>query len=111
MTTTKQIQSDQWLEHLSLFSNGNKGREATIKLLSPDEGDYLLAENIPLMAVDYDPVGKGNDLVITVGQDSIEATHTVQAPVELLEMYNENGQVVSLEIVDQNTNKIILDLQ
>ncbi len=111
MTQTKQIKPDQWLEHLSMFTNANKGRLTTIKSFNPEEGDYLLAEDIPLMALDYDPVGKGNDLVITLGADTIDYTHTVQEPVDMLEMHNENGQVITLEIIDQNENKIIIDLK
>ena len=57
-----------------MFTNANKGRLTTIKFINLEESDDLLSEYFPLMAIDYYPVGKGNDLVITLGHDSIEAT-------------------------------------
>ena len=57
-----------------------------------------LVENKPFETVNYDPVKKGNDLVISVEN----FTHTVAAPTELYIEENEEGVVTSLEVVDQN---------
>ena len=111
MSVTKQISTDEWPEYLSLFSNANKGRRLMLKSFNTEKGDVLLSDGSPLFAVDYDPVHKGNDLVISLGKTEIEYSHIIKAPVELHETPSPSGQIKSLEIIDQNQNKIVLDLE
>jgi hypothetical protein len=46
-----------------------------------------------MMAVDYDPVGKGSDIVVTTGIDEIDYSHTIQAPAEVWQAQNNDGEV------------------
>ena len=93
MSTKKQIETSEWQDRLQSFTFGNKGRPAAIAA----EG-MTLAENKSLTSVDYDLVGKGNDMMITLEGFS----HTVYTPVELYITEESNGVVSTLEIVDQN---------
>ena len=93
MSTKKQIETSEWQDRLQSFTSGNKGRTSAIAA----EG-MTLAENKPVTSVDYDPVGKGNDMMISLEGFS----HTVNAPVELYITQESNGVVSTLEIVDQN---------
>ena len=90
---TKQIEKSEWQERLQTFTSGNRGRKAAIAA----EG-MTLVENNPFVTVVYDPVGKGNDLVISVEN----FTHAVSAPTELYIEENDKGIVTSLKVVDQN---------
>ncbi len=108
MAQSKQIQIDKWIEYCGLFSNGNRGRLLNIIAMDLKSGYQVVAEGLPLMALDYDPIKKGDDMIVSLGRDSLEFSHTIMAPVELWEYHNEKGVVTSVEIIDQNNNKLIL---
>jgi len=98
----------RWLEFLSMFSNGNRGRMVAIEVADMATGDQPLTEAAPLFAIDYDPANKGDDLVITTGRDEVDYTHKISAPVEIWESQDDNGKVVALEVIDRNGVKTIL---
>ena len=111
MSITTQIPQEQWKDFVVTFSNGNCGRALSMEVFDIESGDQSAVNQGPLMAVDYDPVGKGNDMVVTTGVDEVGYTHTIKAPVELWQAQNDNGEVSALEIVDQNNVKTILSFK
>ena len=111
MNSVKIIPVHMWPDYLCMFTDANKGRLLMLKSISREEGDTLLSDGSPPLAVDYDPVHKGNDLVISLGKTEIEYAYIFKAPVELSETHHPNGQVQSLEILDQNANKIVLEFE
>jgi hypothetical protein len=108
MSLTREVERENWVEFLSLLSNGNRGRLIRIEVGDPSAGDEELAAALPLYAIDYDPVGKGNDLVISTGADAQTYSHTVDAPVEIRQLQEESGKVSLLEIVDQNGVRTVI---
>ena len=101
MKTIKKIIKSEWLDRLQAFTSGNKGRISAIVA-----DGITVVENKALIGVYYDPVGKGNDMMISIEGYS----HTVQAPVELNITEDSNGVVSTLEIVDQNGASAFLRL-
>jgi hypothetical protein len=110
MAITTQIPQADWQDFFVTFSNGNRGRGLSLEVFDNETGDQPAANQGPLMAVDYDPVGKGNDIVVTTGTEEIDYSHTIKAPVELWQAQNDNGEVSALEIIDHNNVKTILSL-
>ena len=108
MAINTQIAQTDWLDFFVTFSNGNRGRALTIEVFDTDSGSTGQAKQGPLMAVDYDPIGKGNDIVVTTGVDELDYSHTIPAPVEVWQDQADDGQVAALQIVDQNGGKTIL---
>ena len=108
MAQTKKIDQGRWSEFLSMFSNGNRGRRVAIEVADMAIGDQPLTEAAPLFAIDYDPGNKGDDLVITTGRDAVDYSHKISAPAEIWELQDDNGKVVSLEVIDRNGGKTIL---
>lgn len=108
MAMNTQIEQPEWKDFFVLFSNGNCGRDLTMEVFDPETGSTGQAKQGQLMAVDYDPVGKGNDIVVTTGVQEIEYSHTIEAPVEVWQAQAESGQVAALEIIDQNNVKTVL---
>ena len=108
MAQTKKIDQARWLEFLSMFSNGNRGRRVAIEVADMAIGDQPLTEASPLFAIDYDPANKGDDLVITTGRDEVDYSHNISAPAEIWELQDDNGKVVSLEVIDRKGVKTIL---
>jgi hypothetical protein len=108
MSINTQIPQKEWKDFFVTFSNGNRGRELTLEVVDTESGDSGQAKQGKLLAVDYDPIGKGNDIVVSTGVDKIDYTHTIAAPVEVWKAQHDNGEVAALEIIDQNNNKTIL---
>jgi hypothetical protein len=110
MAINTQISQDDWKDFFVTFSNGNRGRMLSVEVLDSESGDTGQMRQGKLMAVDYDPVGKGNDIVVTTGDTEIDYSHTIQAPVEVWKAQHDSGEVGALEIIDQNNVKTILSL-
>ena len=110
MAINTQISQDEWKEFFVSFSNGNGGRMLSLEVLDPESGSSPQVKQGKLIAVDYDPVGKGNDIVVTTGDGEVDYTHTIQAPVKVWKAQHDNGEVGALEIIDQNNVKTILSL-
>lgn len=101
MSTNKQIETSEWQDRLQSFTSGNKGRTTAIAAKG-----MTIVEDMALVGVEYDPVGKGNDIMITLEG----FTHTVNAPVELRITEASNGVVSTLEVIDQNGASTFLRL-
>ncbi len=110
MAITTQIPQAEWQDFMVTFSNGNRGRELSVEVFDKESGDQTARKQGKLMAVDYDPVGKGNDIVVTTGTNEIDYSHTIPAPVEVWQAQHDDGKVAALEIIDQNNVKTILSL-
>jgi len=108
MAQTKKLDQQRWSEFLSMFSNGNRGRMIGIEIEDMATGDLPVADSLPLLAIDYDSTDKGNDLVITTGKDAVDYSHTINAPTEIWEAQDDNGKVVSLEVIDRDGARTIL---
>ncbi len=93
MNTKQQIDISEWQDRLESFTSGNRGRIAAIEV----DGTTIV-QNTPFVSVDYDPVGKGNDLIITLEG----STHTVFAPFELFLLKQSNGVASALVVVDKH---------
>ena len=110
MTINTQVPQEEWKDFFVAFSNGNRGRMLSLELLDSDSGDSGQVKQGKLMSVDYDPIDKGNDIVVTTGVDEVEYTHTIEAPVEVWKAQQDSGEVAALEIINQNNVKTILSL-
>ena len=108
MAQTKKLDQERWSEFLSMFSNGNRGRMVAIEVADMAIGDQPITDGAPLFAIDYDPVNKGDDLMITTGRDEVEYTHKISAPAEIWESQDDNGKAMVLEIIARDGAKTIL---
>ena len=79
-----------------------------LELIDDELGDQPLTQGVPLVAIDYDTPNKGNDFVVSYGDELAPTSHIVQAPVRLWQVQDANGLVVSLEIEDESGRRTIL---
>ena len=107
---TKKIPAERWKEWSATFTNGNRGRLLKIEIVSDELGAEPLAEGAALVALDYDPAGKGNRFVISYGDEAAPSSHVVAGPVALWQAQDENGLVVSLEIEAEDGSRTIVTL-
>ena len=108
MAQSKRIDQGRWSAFLSMFSNGNRGRMIAVEVVDMANGDQPLTEAASLLAIDYDPADKGDDLVITTGRDGVDYSHTISDPVEIWESQDDHGKVVALEVIDRDGAKTIV---
>ena len=108
MKTKKQIQPDRWIGYIDAFIRGNRGRIVKIELYNEEVGKEIIAINLPLLELVYDPVGKGDALTIGLGHEKVEFSHVIESPNEIWEIHDINGQVQAMEITDQNDTLGIL---
>lgn len=104
--TEKNIPMSEWQERLATFTSGNRNRIAAVAA-----NGMTVFEEKPFRDVEYDPIGKGNDIIITLGTDHELLTHTVNAPTELILHQEDNGEISTLEIIDQNGESTFLRLR
>jgi hypothetical protein len=90
--------------------NGNRGRVVSIMIVSEDVGE-LLAKGAVFSVIDYDPVGKGDDFVISYGVQAPLTSHIVYVPLELWQAQDKNGKVTALEIIDAEDCKTIIKFE
>ncbi len=107
----KTIPSERWVEFFDQFSDGNRGRHISIELISSELGDEELIQNAPLMAMVYDPPGKGNKLTIETGKDKVTYAHTVDSPTEVLTGQDSNGVMLAVRMVDAAGTQTLIKLQ
>lgn len=105
MSIKKKLPNEEWQERIQLFVSGNTGRKVAIAVQG-----MTIVENKSLRDIEYDPIGKGNDLIITLGYSEELYTHTVSVPSELILHEENNGVVSTLEIIDQNGEVTFLRL-
>ena len=108
MARSKQIEHARRTNFAVTFSNGNKGRTAKLELVGGDVGAQTLVSRGSFFALDRDPEGKGDDVVISMGKEAPELSHTVDRPSEIWQQQDDNGLVTSIEIVDEKGNKLIV---
>jgi Family of unknown function (DUF5335) len=116
---TKSVPQERWGEFFDQFSDGNRGRNISILILrgsaneviTDEFGDEELIQNAPLMAMVYDRLGKGNDLVIETGKDEVTYAHTVDAPTEVFTGQSESGRMMAVSISDAAGTKTLIKLQ
>jgi hypothetical protein len=107
-TTTKEIPAEGWEDWCDTFTNGNRGRSFNIDLVDDEMGDERLIEGLPLVAIDYDPADKGDDFVVTFGDELAPTSYVIPAPARLWQAQDANGLVVALEIEDESGRRTIL---
>lgn len=108
MALNRQVPQEEWADYFVTFSNGNRGRTFSIEVFDSQSGSTGQHRQGSLMAVDYDPEGRGNDIVVTAGKEEIEYSHTVKGPVEVWQEQADDGQVAAIAIVDQSQGKTVV---
>ena len=107
MNEQKQIGQERWPDYLGQVTAGNRGRLIAVDIITPTDifpepQINILLLGSPLLALEYEPVKKGNAIILSVGEDAVEYEHAVDAPVVLTENLEADGSLDSLEILDQN---------
>ena len=107
---TKKIPAERWADWCVTFTNGNRGRLVKIEVVSDELGVETLADGAALVALDYDPAGKGNNFVISYSDEAAPSSHVIAKPAALWQAQGEDSLVVSLEIEAEGGSRNIITL-
>lgn len=110
----KHIGQERWSEYLSSVTAGNRGRHISVDVAAPSEVAEVDEVDIPelgapLFALEYEPAGKGDAIILSTGENEPDYEHAIKGPVELTETLNDDGSLDSLEIVDQGGGRTRLN--
>ena len=101
LSTRTQIENEHWQKKLQTLASTNRGRTAAIVVHG-----MTIIENKPFDSIIYDPLRKGNDIILVLEG----FIHMVDEPVEIYMTHDSNGVVSTLEILSQNGSPTILRL-
>lgn len=104
----KDIQLERWEEWSTMFTNANRGRLINVEVRDKELGLKTLADNLELVAVDYDPEAKGNKIVISFGIHNSPNRHIIDSPAKITQMQNKNGLVASIVIEDKKGSSNVI---
>jgi hypothetical protein len=110
MAINTQIPREEWSDFFVRYSNGNRGRSLTLEVFDRESGDSGQARQGKLLGIDYDPPGKGNNIVVSTGVEEIDYAHTIQTPVKVWRTQQDSGEDQALEIVDDQGVRTVLGL-
>ena len=105
---TQEILKEKWLSFFDQFTQSNRGRAIALEVANEEIGDETLVKQSPLASITYDPMTKGNDVVIAIGHDMVTYSHTVIAPKAIWVATDSSNQAIALEIVDHSGTQTIL---
>ena len=105
---TQQIPQEEWLAFFNQFSQDNRGRLIALEIADQDIDNEDLVKRSPLAFITYDPVTKGNDVVIAIGREAVAYSHTVNCPQAVWVAKDDADQVLALEIVDHSGAQTIV---
>jgi len=113
MSKREQIGYQRWSDYLDQVTAGNRGRRVSLDVVGRQADGVPMhsAElspvaigltDAPFLSIEYDPINKGNAIVISSGVGEVAYEHPVEGPVELTANRDPDGRLDSLEILDQN---------
>lgn len=111
ISRNQQIAHERWVEFFDQFTHDNRGRLIKLEIVNRERGDEIPIENAPLWSLVYAPVAQGNKLLLTTEKDEVPPAYTIMAPKIVWSAKDVNGQVVALEIIDENNAQTILSLK
>lgn len=114
MTTKTLIPKNEWARYFATFSHATRGMTVMLEVFDSaygDVGETGEYKQGPLLAIDYDPAGKGDDIVISTGVTELDHTHTIQSPIEVWESPADIGEAADLEIIDENYVKTVISIR
>lgn len=107
----KIIPTERWEEWSTMFTNGNRGRSLKIEIKKSEGGIKRLVENLPLVAIDYDPLNKGNIFTVSYDKKENPGRHFIKEPKKLIEMQDKKGVVVAVTLEDSKGEQNIILLK
>lgn len=109
MTSTKEIQKDEWPSYFDEFSRRYEGWLVTIELLDKELGDQIEVENKPLKGITAEREGDPRVIDIFVWKTPDEdASHIIDKPTKVWVEETGEGAVAALEIESEDHGKTLL---
>src|SRR5258706_13105994 len=107
--TTREIPRNDWRHFYDTFTTRNLGSYVNVEVISPDLGDQMEAEDIPLLAVTADKKDVENLVEIELGPKlDKRVNRAVEDTVHIYLKQREDGTDEALEIESADGIKTLL---
>lgn len=109
MHHTREIPREVWADYLALLSSITHAQCVRIEAGSPDIGEQLLAQRLPLIEISLAEKGSGMGAIeVTVGRPGEEITHRIFYPHHIYADESESGELECLDIEDAEHTKTLI---
>jgi hypothetical protein len=104
-----------WEEFFEHFTEDNRGRPITLRIMDQQVGHFDLLRGTPLHSVIYELPDHGNDLVVAVSRElrSREVTfaHTIVYPQSITLITDDDGLVLSCIVTDDDNAQTVIHFE
>ena len=102
------IPREEWERFAVQFSEAQRGRMVQAEFVDLEVGDEPLSSGIAFYSLDYDPVNKGDNIILAFGSEPDLHFHLIDKPADLWVAEDEQGVVWALEVVHEGGARTIL---
>lgn len=106
--STKKIPEDKWADFFDQLTEMRKNSCLSLEVASQDLGNATIVKEGTLSSITFDPVGKGNNLEISIGGDEVLLSHFVSGPKMVWAGEGEDQTIVALEVIDEADTQTIV---
>lgn len=107
---TRQIPRAEWFPFFEGFNRRHEGWLVTVRVLSPDLGAQVEAQDLPFEGIVADP--QATSLSLHLGKSSeSHVEHPVERPIQVWLELTDDGAESALEIVSETGTKTILQFR
>jgi hypothetical protein len=108
--TNHEINQSEWRSFLDDFSHRHLGQPVTVESLAGEQGDQILASDLPLVGLVDDPKNsEGRIIEIIVGDtNETRIVHEIYHPSHLRLAQTDDGQDAALEFESDDSPKTLL---
>jgi hypothetical protein len=110
--TSTEVPRDEWRNMLETITKDFQGYDATIEILSPEDGDQPEAEHLPLAFIEYDP--KDDAFIVGVGglepRFPVVLRHMIEHPQRIVAAPISPEVPWAVDVVDADGTQTIVTL-
>jgi hypothetical protein len=109
MNEKKRISEEEWINYTDALINSNRNKTVSVAIKPEGKESETLFENLPLLDVVLDPVGKGDAITVRVGEDKNDFTHIINSPIDIFEVFHpKNGALMAVEFTNKSFDIVTL---
>ncbi len=103
----RKLDRSEWERELAKLSEEEYDWDVILETFHPELGYGVIAEHVPLLAVDVDVKdGRDDAVLISWGPEPDLNTHAQYDPVEIWLALDEDGHPTSLEVISKDGSKV-----
>ncbi|MGD2033689.1 MAG: DUF5335 family protein [Bacteroidales bacterium] len=108
MFEKEKVNSDKWSTYLKSFTDKNRGRLIQVQNMVQEKLYDLTNSDMPFQRISAKSATNGTLITINFGYKQVDHTFVIESPVEIWHEYNYEGQIMAVEILNKQYEKVII---